>query len=189
MSTYHIHKGEPDSIRLSLNLIIGGTRSSPNSSARVFCRTSLTTSLTHGGDLAHTGILTGVTCHLTLWDHPNILALEGGPMSQDRISNLFPSQVTKEAVPPTPAPVATPQIATAPLAPQPGTIDGGQSTLTPDKYWRLFTDFGLTPPVHASQVVTAEAFLGLAHQVQALTGMIQAIVPYIPQLTQATTPL
>ncbi|RWW49448.1 hypothetical protein BHE74_00044389 [Ensete ventricosum] len=74
-------------------------------------------------------------------------------MSQDRISNLFPSQVTEEAVPPTPAPVATPQIATAPLAPQPGTIDGGQSTLTPDKYWRLFTDSGLTPLVHASQLL------------------------------------
>ncbi|RZR83875.1 hypothetical protein BHM03_00010595 [Ensete ventricosum] len=38
------------------------------------------------------------------------------------------------------------------------------------------------------QVVTTEAFLELAHQVQALTGMIQAIIPYIPQLAQTMTP-
>ncbi|RRT54646.1 hypothetical protein B296_00025732 [Ensete ventricosum] len=71
-------------------------------------------------------------------------------MSQDRISNLFPSRVTEEAVPPTPAPVAMLQIAAAPSAPQPRTTDGGQSTLTPDRYWRLFTDPGLTPSVHTS---------------------------------------
>ncbi|RZS13119.1 hypothetical protein BHM03_00044649 [Ensete ventricosum] len=59
-----------------------------------------------------------------------------------------------------------PQIATAPSAPQPGITDGGQSALTLDRYWWLFTDPGLTPPVHASQV----------------------IVPYIPQLAQATAP-
>ncbi|RRT59337.1 hypothetical protein B296_00024024 [Ensete ventricosum] len=109
-------------------------------------------------------------------------------MSQDHISNLIPSQMTEEAAPLTPALVAMPQIAAAPSAPQSGITDGGQSALTPDRYWRLFTDPGLTPPVHASQVVTTEAFLGLTHQVQALTEMIQAIVPYIPQLTQATTP-
>ncbi|RWW84950.1 hypothetical protein BHE74_00006418 [Ensete ventricosum] len=103
-------------------------------------------------------------------------------MSQDRILNLIPSRMAKEAAPPTPAPVAMPLIAVAPSAPQPGITDEGLSALTPDRYWRLFTDPGLTPPVHASQVVTTEAFLGLAHQVQALTGMIQAIVLYIPQL-------
>ncbi|RWW16458.1 hypothetical protein GW17_00019659 [Ensete ventricosum] len=85
-------------------------------------------------------------------------------MSQDRISNLFPSRVTEEAVPPTPNLVAMPQIATAPSTPQPRPTDGGQSTLTPDRYWRLFIDPGLTPPGHTSQVVTAEAFLRLAHQ-------------------------
>ncbi|RZR97194.1 hypothetical protein BHM03_00026320 [Ensete ventricosum] len=42
------------------------------------------------------------------------------------------------------------------------------------------------PTYTAPQVVTAEAFLGLAHQVQALTGMIQAIIPHIPQLAQTT---
>ncbi|RRT55694.1 hypothetical protein B296_00037211 [Ensete ventricosum] len=66
-------------------------------------------------------------------------------MSQDRISNLFPSRVTKEAIPPTPIAVTMPQITTAPSAPHPRLADGGQSTLTPDRYWRLFTDPGLTP--------------------------------------------
>ncbi|RRT84412.1 hypothetical protein B296_00005720 [Ensete ventricosum] len=146
-------------------------------------------SLDHGGDLAHIGNLTRVICRPMLRDDPNILVLEGGPMSQDRISNLFPSWVTEEAVPPTPTRVAMPHIATAPLPPQPWPADRGQSTLTPDRYWRLFTNPGLTPPGHTSQVVIAEAFLGLAHQVQALTGMIQAIIPYISQLAQTTAPL
>ncbi|RZR83740.1 hypothetical protein BHM03_00010469 [Ensete ventricosum] len=65
---------------------------------------------------------------------------------------------------------------------------------TPNRYWRLFNDprltppdLGLTPPPRSlgPPVVTAEAFLGLAQQVRTLTGMIQAIVPYIPQLAQA----
>ncbi|RWW29225.1 hypothetical protein GW17_00006275 [Ensete ventricosum] len=87
-------------------------------------------------------------------------------MSQDRILNLIPSRMAKEAAPPTPAPVAMPLIAVAPSAPQPGITDEGLSALTPDRYWRLFTDPGLTPPVHASQVVTTEAFLGLTHQLR-----------------------
>ncbi|RRT49130.1 hypothetical protein B296_00024982 [Ensete ventricosum] len=152
-------------------------------------RSGATTSLDHGGDPMHTGNLTRVIHHPTLRDDPNILALEGGPMSQDRISNLFPSRVTEEAVPPTPNPVAMPHIATAPSTPQPRPVDGGQSTLTPDRYWRLFIDPGLTPLGYTSQVVTAEAFLRLAHQVQALTRMIQVIIPYIPQLAQTTAPL
>ncbi|RWW74480.1 hypothetical protein BHE74_00017573 [Ensete ventricosum] len=87
-------------------------------------------------------------------------------MSQDRISNLFPSRVTEEAIPPTPITVTMPQITIAPSAPHPRLADGGQSTLTPDRYWRLFTDPGLTPlGLTAPQVVAAEAFLGLAHQV------------------------
>ncbi|RWW80984.1 hypothetical protein BHE74_00010648 [Ensete ventricosum] len=58
---------------------------------------------------------------------------------------------------------------------------------TPNRYWRLFNDPGLTPPPPSlgPPVVTAEAFLGLAQQVRTLTGIIQAIVPYIPQLAQA----
>ncbi|RZR94470.1 hypothetical protein BHM03_00023159 [Ensete ventricosum] len=38
------------------------------------------------------------------------------------------------------------------------------SVLTPDRYWRLLTDPGLTPPIHTlSQMIPAEAFFGLAH--------------------------
>ncbi|RRT46092.1 hypothetical protein B296_00021815 [Ensete ventricosum] len=66
---------------------------------------------------------------------------------------------------------------------------------TPNCYWRLFNDprlispdLGLspTPPGLGPPVVTAEVFLGLTQQVRTLTGMIQAIVPYIPQLAQAS---
>ncbi|RZS29033.1 hypothetical protein BHM03_00062700 [Ensete ventricosum] len=67
---------------------------------------------------------------------------------------------------------------------------------TPNRYWRLFNDPGLAPPDHRLSpitlglrppVVTTEVFLGLTQQVRALTGMIQSIVPYIPQLAQAPT--
>ncbi|RRT51274.1 hypothetical protein B296_00050065 [Ensete ventricosum] len=65
---------------------------------------------------------------------------------------------------------------------------------TSNHYRRLFNDPGLTPPDPGltppppslgPPVVTAEAFLGLTQQVRTLTGMIQAIIPYIPQLAQA----
>ncbi|RZS28342.1 hypothetical protein BHM03_00061925 [Ensete ventricosum] len=67
---------------------------------------------------------------------------------------------------------------------------------TPNHYWRLFNDPGLAPPDPelspitpglGPPVVTTEAFLSLTQQVRTLTGMIQAIVPYIPQLAQAPT--
>ncbi|RZS17235.1 hypothetical protein BHM03_00049397 [Ensete ventricosum] len=75
-------------------------------------------------DPMHTGNLTRVIRHPTLRDDPNILALEGGPMSQDCISNLFHSRVTEEAVPPIPTPVAMPQIATHPRHPNQGLWTG-----------------------------------------------------------------
>ncbi|RWV77878.1 hypothetical protein GW17_00061237 [Ensete ventricosum] len=37
-------------------------------------------------------------------------------------------------------------------------------------------------------MVSAEVFLGLSHQVQALSGMMLAIIPHIPQLTQMLAP-
>ncbi|RRT32965.1 hypothetical protein B296_00053254 [Ensete ventricosum] len=67
---------------------------------------------------------------------------------------------------------------------------------TPNRYWRLFNDPRLVPPDPGLSpivpglrppVVTTEAFLGLTQQVRTLIGMIQAIVPYIPQLAQAPT--
>ncbi|RZS29253.1 hypothetical protein BHM03_00062960 [Ensete ventricosum] len=64
------------------------------------------TSTDHGGELAHTGNLSGLTHHPILRDDPNILVLEEGPMSQDRLSHLFPNRAAEEAIPPTPT-VAT----------------------------------------------------------------------------------
>ncbi|RWW55536.1 hypothetical protein BHE74_00037826 [Ensete ventricosum] len=61
--------------------------------------------------------------------------------------------------------------------------------LTPNQYWWLFNDPGLSPPVAnpSPLVVSIEVFLGLTHQVQALVGMIHAIIPHILQLAQPTT--
>ncbi|RWW74381.1 hypothetical protein BHE74_00017679 [Ensete ventricosum] len=54
----------------------------------------------------------------------------------------------------------------------------------------MITDPGFPPPVSnpASFVVTVEAFLGLTNQVQASAGMVQTIVPYLPQLIQSIIP-
>ncbi|RZR78557.1 hypothetical protein BHM03_00003976 [Ensete ventricosum] len=100
-------------------------------------------------------------------------------MSQERPSHQFSSRLTEEALPPTPL------IMAAPFAPQVGLTDVAQPLLIPDRYWRLLNDPGLTPPIlHPTlSTVSTEAFLGLSHQVQALTGMIQTIIPHIPQLT------
>ncbi|RWW41037.1 hypothetical protein BHE74_00053529 [Ensete ventricosum] len=60
---------------------------------------------------------------------------------------------------------------------------------TPNHFWRMMTDPGFPSPASnpASFVVTAEAFLGLTSQVQALAGMVQTIVPYLPQLIYSVT--
>ncbi|RZR89895.1 hypothetical protein BHM03_00017706, partial [Ensete ventricosum] len=57
---------------------------------------------------------------------------------------------------------------------------------TPNHFWRMMTDPGFPSPASnlAPFVVTTEAFLGLTSQVQALAGMVQSIVPYLPQLPQ-----
>ncbi|RZR85845.1 hypothetical protein BHM03_00012910 [Ensete ventricosum] len=54
--------------------------------------------------------------------------------------------------------------------------------LTPNRFWRMITDPGFPSPASnpAPFVVTAEAFLGLTNQVQALADMMQTIVPYLP---------
>ncbi|RRT82750.1 hypothetical protein B296_00000346 [Ensete ventricosum] len=53
----------------------------------------------------------------------------------------------------------------------------------------MMTVPGFSSPVSnpAPFVVTAEAFLGLTSQVQALAGMVQTIVSYLPQLMHSTT--
>ncbi|RRT45599.1 hypothetical protein B296_00020383 [Ensete ventricosum] len=58
---------------------------------------------------------------------------------------------------------------------------------TPNRFWRMMTDLGF--PSFASNpapfIVTAEAFLGLTNQVQALAEMVHTIVPYLPQLVHS----
>ncbi|RWW67870.1 hypothetical protein BHE74_00024662, partial [Ensete ventricosum] len=64
-------------------------------------------------------------------------------------------------------------------------------SLTPNRCWQLFNDLRLTPIVvnPPPPIVSNEAFLGPSNQVHALTGMIQAIIPHIPQLAQSAAPL
>ncbi|RWV88212.1 hypothetical protein GW17_00049718 [Ensete ventricosum] len=59
---------------------------------------------------------------------------------------------------------------------------------TPNRFWRMMTDPGFPSPASnpAPFTVTAEAFLGLTSQVQALAGMVQTIIPYLPQLMHST---
>ncbi|RZS08255.1 hypothetical protein BHM03_00039193, partial [Ensete ventricosum] len=58
---------------------------------------------------------------------------------------------------------------------------------TPNRFWRMMTDPGFPSPASnlAPLMVTAEAFLGLTSQVQALAGMVQTIIPYLPQLVHS----
>ncbi|RZR72388.1 hypothetical protein BHM03_00013158 [Ensete ventricosum] len=58
---------------------------------------------------------------------------------------------------------------------------------TPNHFWRMMTDPGFPSPASnpAPLMVTVEAFLGLTSQVQALAGMVQTIIPYLPQLVHS----
>ena len=64
---------------------------------------------------------------------------------------------------------------------------------TSERYWRLFNDPGLSPPdvPVGPPPVSPEAFHDLAHQVRALAGVMQTIIPLVSQLTppHATQPL
>ncbi|RRT78498.1 hypothetical protein B296_00014638 [Ensete ventricosum] len=101
----------------------------------------------------------------------NILALEGGPMSQER-------PLGNSGVEHRPEPIHS----------QP-TEEVTAAAPTPNRFWRMMTDLGFPSPASnpASFIVTAEAFLGLTSQVQALAGMVQTIVPYLPQLMHSAT--
>ncbi|RWW26868.1 hypothetical protein GW17_00008730 [Ensete ventricosum] len=74
-----------------------------------------------------------------------------------------------------------------PNHPQP-TDEAMVAVSTPNRFWRMMTDSGFPSPASnpASFVVTAKAFLGLTSQVQALAGMVQTIVPCLPQLVHST---
>ncbi|RWW42558.1 hypothetical protein BHE74_00051890 [Ensete ventricosum] len=60
---------------------------------------------------------------------------------------------------------------------------------TPNHFLRMIIDPGFPSPVSnpAPFAITAKAFLGLTSQVQALAGMVQTIVPYLPQLIHSVT--
>ncbi|RZR71387.1 hypothetical protein BHM03_00004892 [Ensete ventricosum] len=101
-----------------------------------------------------------------------ILALEGGPILQERpFDNSNAEHRTEPNYPPQAEEVTT-------------------SGPTPNRFWRMMTDPGFSLPVSnpAPIVITAEAFLDLTNQVQALAGMVQTIVPYLPQLIQSVAP-
>ncbi|RWW49987.1 hypothetical protein BHE74_00043799 [Ensete ventricosum] len=117
------------------------------------------------------------------------LTLEGGPMSQERPTSNPNSEHPGGSTHVLPSTLQSVCQAPRFLAEEASTV-----LPTPNRYWRLFNDPRLTPPDPGltppppslgPPVVTTEAFLGLAQQVRTLTGMIQAIVPYIPQLVQA----
>ncbi|RZS06227.1 hypothetical protein BHM03_00036855 [Ensete ventricosum] len=96
----------------------------------------------------------------------NILALEGGPMSQEC---LYGNSNAEHRTEPNHHPQAEEVTTSVP---------------TPNCFWRMMTDpgFSLLVANPALSVVTSEAFLGLTNQVQALTSMVQTIVHYLLQL-------
>ncbi|RWW58061.1 hypothetical protein BHE74_00035104, partial [Ensete ventricosum] len=109
---------------------------------------------------------TGQAPNLTL----TFLALKGGPMSQERPFGNSGWEHHPE-----------------PNHPQP-TEEVTIVVPTPYRFWRMIIDPEFPSPVSnpASFVVTIEAFLGLTSQVQPLAGMVQTIVPYLPQLMHST---
>ncbi|RWW17278.1 hypothetical protein GW17_00018800 [Ensete ventricosum] len=114
------------------------------------------------------------------------LALEGGPISQERPRSNPNTEHPGESIhvfPSTLQPIGQ--------APHASAEEASTMLPTSNHYWRLLNDPRLAPldpglsPITRGlgpPVVMTEAFLGLTQQVRTLTGMIQAIVPYIPQL-------
>ncbi|RZR79585.1 hypothetical protein BHM03_00005319 [Ensete ventricosum] len=64
--------------------------------------------------------------------------------------------------------------------------DGDISSHSQGRYWSLLNNPRLTPPPLnlRTMMETHEAFRGLTNQVQTIAGMLQTIIPYIPQLAQ-----
>ncbi|RRT31627.1 hypothetical protein B296_00045657 [Ensete ventricosum] len=67
------------------------------------------------------------------------------------------------------------------------TEEATASVPTPNRFWRMMIDPGFPSPTSnpAPFMVTTEAFLGLISQVQALAGMVQTIISYLPQLVHS----
>ncbi|RZR88920.1 hypothetical protein BHM03_00016564 [Ensete ventricosum] len=97
------------------------------------------------------------------------LALEGRPMSQERPFGNSGAEHHPEPDHPRPTEEATVAVP------------------TPKCFWRMMTDPGFPSPASnpAPFMVTTKAFLGLTCQVQALAGMVQTIIPYLPQLVHS----
>lgn len=66
-----------------------------------------------------------------------------------------------------------------PLSPN---IEGNALAFTPNHYWQLFNGLGLSHlgTIAGQPTVSTEVFLNLTQQVQALTGIMQTIIPLIP---------
>ncbi|RRT70719.1 hypothetical protein B296_00001951 [Ensete ventricosum] len=101
----------------------------------------------------------------------NILALEGGLMSQERPFENSDTEHRPELNHSQP----TEEVTTA--------------ASTPNHFSRMMTDQGFPSPTSnpAPFVVTTEAFLGLTSQVQAVADMVQTIVQYLSQLIHSVT--
>ncbi|RWW19800.1 hypothetical protein GW17_00016119, partial [Ensete ventricosum] len=111
------------------------------------------------GELAHKGLnqqcsLSGDGADCIHWAGTrfgsNILALEGGPMSQERPFGNSGAEHHPE-----------------PDHPRP-TEEAAVAVPTPNRFWRMMTDPGFPSPASnpTSFMVTVEAFLGLTSQVQ-----------------------
>ncbi|RWW66883.1 hypothetical protein BHE74_00025722 [Ensete ventricosum] len=126
------------SITPTPDLIVGGTQPSTNSSVRVFLQEDASpfdeevdqrsrqgrhVTRPQKRAYAHRRPHQGHSSSY-IAGRPQHLALGEGPMSQDRLSNLFPNRATEEVVPPTPTVVTMPQITAAPSAPHQGLQTG-----------------------------------------------------------------
>ncbi|RRT76594.1 hypothetical protein B296_00004600 [Ensete ventricosum] len=101
-------------------------------------------------------------------------------MLQERSRPVNPGEDVPPATQPTSGGTIRPSLALSLFG------DGNMPSHTLGRYWSLLNDPGLTPPPPNPRisVVTPEDFKGLTNRVQAITGVLQAIIPYIPQLTQ-----
>lgn len=74
------------------------------------------------------------------------------------------------------------------LPPPPGQEANGSAAAS-GRYWRLLIDPRLSSlGIAAAQPpISPEVFLGLTHQVQVLSGMMQTIIPLVPHLAQLPT--
>ncbi|RZR94773.1 hypothetical protein BHM03_00023559 [Ensete ventricosum] len=127
---------------------------------------------------------------LSIWIRPSLvdsstmveisspfLALEEGSMSQERHQPTNLGEHLEETN------ITHHVLGIVGQAHFPPSLEGNAPSQTPSMYWRLFNDPRLSPLKDdaAQPTVTSEAFLSLTQQVQTLIGMIQSIIPLLPQ--------